>query len=73
MKFAISRFMLSESFLELSMTCLRRQGVHGPEVRWPIKDSTFNNNFHEHCKRKALKIEYYTATKQCKPAHFTPI
>ena len=26
MKFAISRFMLSESFLELNMTCLRRQG-----------------------------------------------
>ena len=26
MKFAISRFKLSESFLELTMTCLRRQG-----------------------------------------------
>ena len=26
MKFAVSRFMLSERFLELNMTCLRRQG-----------------------------------------------
>ena len=26
MKFVISRFKLSESFLELNMTCLRRQG-----------------------------------------------